>query len=87
MPVPAKRAAMLAPAIISDVPGRNRRPSFILTCGRSTKPISEVPRTTTLEGRLSPARSSDISTTVSFDTMRCPCPPVAIDECISIMPA
>ena len=47
-PAPRKPSAIARPAMISDVPGRNIRPSTICTCGRSASPSAVTPRITTL---------------------------------------
>jgi hypothetical protein len=63
--------------MISELPGRNVRPSTIFTCGLSVRPASPTPRITTLDGLPDPFLPSEISTTTSFDTSGTPSGPSA----------
>ena len=65
--------------MISDVPGRNMRPSTMLTCGRSVSPCGVTPRITTLDALPLSRLGRLISTTGSFDRSLLPSSPVAIE--------
>ena len=67
---PWKPRAIARPVTISDEPARNMRPSTSFTCGRSSSPISEVPRTVTLLGLPLPRLGRLFSTTGSLLTRR-----------------
>lgn len=90
-PAPLKRLAMAWPVTISLEPGRNGRPATSRTWGRSCSPTGDRPRMMTLEG-LAAAPSAtrllrEISTTVSFDSMRRPPAPRATWGRLSTMAA
>jgi hypothetical protein len=78
---------MALPVTISLLPGRNMRPCTSRTCGRSARPSSEVPRTVTLLGLPLPRLGRLFSTTGSRDTIRRPCPSVAMPGRLSMMAA
>ena len=78
MAAPRKPSAIARPATISDVPGRNIRPSTIVTCGRSASPWAVTPRMTTLEALPEARFGRLISTTGSFDSSLVPSSPVAM---------
>ena len=83
MRVPEKPLAMFEPTTISAEPGAKVRPAVSFTCGRSAKPADPTPRITTFEGFCAPRLGSEISTTVSLDTMRRASAPSAIAGFIS----
>jgi hypothetical protein len=73
--------------MISLVPGRNMRPSITRTCGRSSSPSAEVPRTVTLLGLPLLRLGRLISTTGSLLTRRRPSPLVAMPSRLSTIAA
>ncbi len=77
-PAPSKPRAIARPATISEVPGRNIRPSTTRTCGRSASPALEVPRSVTLLGLPLPRLASEFSTTGSVLASGRPSAPIAI---------
>ncbi len=73
--------------MISDVPGRNIRPSTIFTCGRSSRPAGVAPRITTFDGLPESRFGRLISTTGSFEISFCPSAPVAMSGSVSTIAA
>ena len=75
------------PATISDVPGRNMRPSTMRTCGRSARPRRRRRESRRWPGLPVSRLGRLISTTVSFDTSLRPSAPVAISGWVSTIAA
>ncbi len=73
--------------MISDVPGRNMRPSAICTCGRSASPCGVTPRMMTFDGAPVSRRGRLMRTTVSFDRSLPPSSPVAMSGSVSTIDA